>query len=63
MCAGAMQPVVVGRPAEQADLERPRELEEAAAAEIELGGQALRAVWRWTCHQVRAALTPAYMVR
>ena len=47
-----MQPVVVGKAAEQADVERPGELEEAAAAELELGGQALRATWRWSCHQV-----------
>ena len=44
--------MVLGQAAAEADHERPGELEEAAAAEIELGGQALRAMWRWTCHQV-----------
>ena len=44
--------MVLGQAAAEADHERPGELEEAAAAEMELGGQALRAMWRWTCHQV-----------
>ena len=51
-----MQPVVLGQAAAEADHERPGELEEAAAAELELGGQALRAMWRWTCHQVLVLL-------